>query len=121
MKRYIDNGGSILLTLNEGGEGRQGTDINTFLKNYGIEVNEGNSYFFNSSFHSSSFFLDSVIRAAYYKYFYPKEALILDGVLNRAVAENAHLIASNAPPTTKNKKSQNAVIVDKSLRAQVAR
>jgi hypothetical protein len=66
------------------------------------------------------FFLDSVIRAAYYKYFYPKEALILDGVLNRAVAENAHLIASNAPPT-KNKKSQNAVIVDKSLRAQVAR
>jgi hypothetical protein len=47
MKRYIDNGGSILLTLNEGGEGRQGTDINTFLKNYGIEVNEGNSYFFN--------------------------------------------------------------------------
>ncbi len=67
-----------------------------------------------------SFFLDSVIRAAYYKYFYPKEALILDGVLNRAVAENAHLMASNAPPT-KNKKSQNAVIVDKSLRAQVAR
>ena len=64
--------------------------------------------------------LDSVIRAAYYKYFYPKEALILDGVLNRAVAENAHLIASNAPPT-KNKKSQNAVVVDKSLRAQVAR
>jgi len=46
--------------------------------------------------------------------------LILDGVLNRAVAENAHLMASNAPPT-KNKKSQNAVIVDKSLRAQVAR
>ncbi len=67
------------------------------------------------------FFVDSVIRAAYYKYFYPKEALILDGVLNRAVAENAHLIASNAPPTTKSKKSQNNVIVDKSLRAQVAR
>jgi hypothetical protein len=66
-------------------------------------------------------FLDSVIRAAYYKYFYPKEALILDGVLNRAVAENAHLIALNTPTTTKSKKSQNNVIVDKSLRAQVAR
>jgi len=103
MKRYIDNGGSILLTLNEGGEGRQMTNVNTFLKQYGVQVNE-----------------DSVIRAAYYKYFYPKEALILDGVLNRAVAENAHLIASNAPPS-KNKKSQNAVVVDKSLRAQVAR
>ncbi len=120
MKRYIDNGGSILLTLNEGGETRQMTNVNTFLKTYGIEVNDGNYSLFKCLVHSSWDFLDSVIRAAYYKYFYPKEALILDGVLNRAVAENAHLIASNAPPT-KNKKSQNAVIVDKSLRAQVAR
>jgi len=46
MKRYIDNGGSILLTLNEGGEGRQMTNVNTFLKNYGIEVNDGNSHLF---------------------------------------------------------------------------
>ena len=68
----------------------------------------------------SYYFIDSVIRAAYYKYFYPKEALILDGVLNRAVAENADLIASNAP-STKNKKNQNAVVADKSLRAKVAR
>jgi intraflagellar transport protein 52 len=120
MKRYIDNGGSILLTLNEGGEGRQSTNVNTFLKNYGIEVNDGNDHFFHIII-INLVFIDSVIRAAYYKYFYPKEALILDGVLNRAVAENAHLIASNAPPTTKSKKSQNNVIVDKSLRAQVAR
>ena len=42
MKRYIDNGGSILLTLNEGGEGRQTTNVNVFLQNYGIEVNDGN-------------------------------------------------------------------------------
>jgi hypothetical protein len=76
----------------------------------------------NSSFLYIGFilFVDSVIRAAYYKYFYPKEALILDGVLNRAIAENAHQMASNAPPT-RNKKNQNAVVVDKSLRAQVAR
>jgi len=120
MKRYIDNGGSILLTLNEGGEGRQMTNINTFLKNYGVEVNDGNIDFFLNNYFRF-FFADSVIRAAYYKYFYPKEALILDGVLNRAVAENAHLIASNAPPTKSSKQSQNAVIVDKSLRAQVAR
>jgi hypothetical protein len=40
--------------------------------------------------------------------------------LNRAIAENAHQMASNAPPT-RNKKNQNAVVVDKSLRAQVAR
>ncbi|CAF1073908.1 unnamed protein product [Adineta steineri] len=103
MKRYIDNGGSILLTLNEGGESRQMTNVNTFLKNYGIEVND-----------------DSVIRAAYYKYFYPKEALILDGVLNRAIAENAHLIAATTPAPKNQKKSQNNVVVDKSLRAQVA-
>ena len=122
MKRYIDSGGSILLTLNEGGEGRQSTNINTFLKLYGIQVNDGSvrlsCHSSSPGFHSRS--LDSVIRAAYYKYFYPKEALILDGVLNRAVAENAHQIASNAPPS-KNKKNQNAVVVDKSLRAQVAR
>ena len=43
MKRYIDNGGSILLTLNEGGEGRQMTNVNTFLKQYGVQVNEGPS------------------------------------------------------------------------------
>ena len=41
MKRYIDSGGSILLTLNEGGEGRQSTNINIFLKLYGIQVNDG--------------------------------------------------------------------------------
>ncbi len=41
MKRYIDSGGSILLTLNEGGEGRQTTNVNTFLTDYGIKVNDG--------------------------------------------------------------------------------
>ncbi|CAF1379048.1 unnamed protein product, partial [Didymodactylos carnosus] len=98
MKRYIENGGSVLITLNEGGEAKQSTNINLFLKDYGVQVNE-----------------DSVIRAAYFKYFYPKEALILDGVLNRAVADNAHQIAS-----TTNKKTQN-IVVDKSVRAKVAR
>jgi len=122
MKRYIDNGGSILLTLNEGGESRQSTNVNTFLKNYGIEVNDGKILMlWIGEKVECRIISDSVIRAAYYKYFYPKEALILDGVLNRAVAENAHLIASNAPPTTKKQKSQNEIIVDKSLRAQVAR
>ena len=43
MKRYVDNGGSILLTLNEGGEGRQMTNVNEFLKLYGIQVNDGQS------------------------------------------------------------------------------
>ncbi|CAF1065480.1 unnamed protein product [Didymodactylos carnosus] len=98
IKRYIENGGSVLITLNEGGEAKQSTNINIFLKDYGVQVNE-----------------DSVIRAAYFKYFYPKEALILDGVLNRAVAENAYQTAS-----TTNKKTQN-VVVDKSIRAKVAR
>jgi intraflagellar transport protein 52 len=42
MKHYIDNGGSILLTLNEGGETKSMTNINIFLKSYGIQVNDGN-------------------------------------------------------------------------------
>jgi hypothetical protein len=52
MKRYIDNGGSILLTLNEGGETRQMTNVNTFLKTYGIEVNDGNYSLFKYPIHS---------------------------------------------------------------------
>ena len=41
MARYLEKGGSILLTLHEGGEGRQTTNVNAFLKHYGIQINEG--------------------------------------------------------------------------------
>ena len=47
-------------------------NIHTCLKEYGIMVNN-----------------DAVVRTNYYKYFHPKECLIQNGVLNRAVSEAA--------------------------------
>ena len=46
----------------------QDTNINFLLEEYGMVVND-----------------DSVIRTVFYKYFHPKQALVTNGVLNRAV------------------------------------
>jgi len=72
MKKYLEGGGSILVMLGEGGEKRFGTNINFLLEEYGIMVNN-----------------DAVVRTNYYKYFHPKECLVQNGVLNRAVSEAA--------------------------------
>lgn len=42
-----------------------------------------------------NFFIDAVVRTSYYKYYHPKEALVANGVLNRAVA----IAAGKAFPT----------------------
>ncbi|XP_066092445.1 intraflagellar transport protein 52 homolog isoform X3 [Saccopteryx bilineata] len=68
LKRYLDGGGDILMMLGEGGESRFDTNINFLLEEYGIMVNN-----------------DAVVRNVYYKYFHPKEALVSNGVLNRAL------------------------------------
>jgi len=34
-------------------------------------------------------FVDAVVRSVYYKYFHPKEALVCNGVLNRAISRAA--------------------------------
>ncbi|XP_013846162.1 intraflagellar transport protein 52 homolog isoform X2 [Sus scrofa] len=68
LKKYLDGGGDILVMLGEGGESRFDTNINFLLEEYGIMVNN-----------------DAVVRNVYYKYFHPKEALVSDGVLNRAL------------------------------------
>ncbi|XP_063680578.1 intraflagellar transport protein 52 homolog [Bolinopsis microptera] len=65
---FVRNGGSLLLSLGDGGEGKYDTNINFLLEDYGIMVNS-----------------DSVVRTSYYKYFHPKEALIANGVLNREI------------------------------------
>ena len=70
--RYLETGGSLLVLLGEGGEKRFDTNINFFLEEYGIMINN-----------------DSVVRTNYHKYFHPKEVLISNGVLNRAVSEAA--------------------------------
>ncbi|XP_075022433.1 intraflagellar transport protein 52 homolog isoform X2 [Calonectris borealis] len=68
LKKFLEDGGAILVMLREGGESRYGTNINFLLEEYGIVFNN-----------------DAVVRNVYYKYHHPKEALISDGVLNRAL------------------------------------
>ncbi|GLH08303.1 Intraflagellar transport protein 52-like protein [Gryllus bimaculatus] len=68
LKKFIETGGSILVLLGEGGEKNYHTNINFLLEEYGIMVNN-----------------DVVVRTTYYKYFNPKECLVVDGVVNRGV------------------------------------
>uniref|UniRef100_A0A8B9SV60 Intraflagellar transport 52 n=1 Tax=Anas platyrhynchos TaxID=8839 RepID=A0A8B9SV60_ANAPL len=72
LKKFLEDGGAILVMLREGGESRSGTNINFLLEEYGIVFNN-----------------DAVVRNVYYKYHHPKEALISDGVLNRGISEAA--------------------------------
>ncbi|CAG0900232.1 unnamed protein product, partial [Cyprideis torosa] len=69
LKSYMSSGGSLLITLGEGGEKKLDTNVNFFLEEFGIAVNN-----------------DVAVRTNYHKYFHPKEALISNGLLNRAVA-----------------------------------
>uniref|UniRef100_A0AAF5DG85 ABC-type uncharacterized transport system domain-containing protein n=1 Tax=Strongyloides stercoralis TaxID=6248 RepID=A0AAF5DG85_STRER len=70
LRDYIKNGGNLLVLLGEGGESKNDTNINFLLEEFDIGCNP-----------------DSVIRTVFFKYFDPKEALIQDGVLNRAIGE----------------------------------
>ena len=55
LKKYLEGGGSILVLLGEGGEKKFDTNLNFFLEEYGIMVNN-----------------DGVVRTNYHKYFHPK-------------------------------------------------
>ena len=68
LKRYVQQGGSILVLMSEGGETRAGTNINYWLEEYGMSVNP-----------------DAVVRTTHYKYLHPKEVLVSDGILNRGI------------------------------------
>lgn len=68
LKKYVQQGGSVLIMMAEGGEVRAGTNINYWLEEYGMAVNS-----------------DSVVRTTHYKYLHPKEVLVSDGILNRGV------------------------------------
>jgi len=78
IKDFVEGGGSVMVMMNEGGEEKLNTNINFLLEQYGIFVNP-----------------DSVVRCTYDKYLHPKEALIPDGVVNRAIGEEAIKNASN--------------------------
>ncbi|KAM3717720.1 Intraflagellar transport protein [Dirofilaria immitis] len=68
LKHFIDNGNNVMVLMSEGGEEVADTNINFLLEQYDITCNN-----------------DCVIRTTFYKYFDPKEALVANGVLNRAL------------------------------------
>lgn len=70
LKDFIHAGGALLVLADEGGEHALGTNVNYLLEEYGIFVNA-----------------DVVVRALPFgaEYAHPKETLVTDGVLNRAV------------------------------------
>jgi len=72
IKEYLSGGGSLLLLLGEGGEGKHNTNVNYLLEEFGISVNN-----------------DAVVRTVYHKYHHPKEALITHGCLIRDLVRAA--------------------------------
>mmetsp|Transcript_26390 Transcript_26390/g.60066 ORF Transcript_26390/g.60066 Transcript_26390/m.60066 type:complete len:455 (+) Transcript_26390:74-1438(+) len=64
IKDYLQGGGSILILLGEGGEGKHNTNVNYLLEEFGISFNN-----------------DAVVRTVYHKYHHPKECLITHGIL----------------------------------------
>lgn len=42
LKQFIDNGGSLWILLGDGGELEFNTNVNYFLEQYGIYINNGN-------------------------------------------------------------------------------
>lgn len=79
LKKYIDEGKTVIMFSGEGGELKSGTNFNHLLEQYGIFVND-----------------DAVIRTSYFKYFNPKEVFIQNGVVD----EEFIRIANNKPKKT---------------------
>eukprot|EP00730_Choanoeca_flexa_P020033 TRINITY_DN9794_c0_g1_i1.p2 TRINITY_DN9794_c0_g1~~TRINITY_DN9794_c0_g1_i1.p2 ORF type:complete len:428 (+),score=73.70 TRINITY_DN9794_c0_g1_i1:101-1384(+) len=79
LRGFLDGGGSLLMLLGDGGETRLDTNVNFLLEEYGIMVNN-----------------DSVVRSSYYKYHHPKETLVSNGVLNRAINKAAGKFVPNS-------------------------
>ena len=44
IKKYVEGGGNLLVLLSDGGETKLSTNINFFLEEYGIMVNNGKLY-----------------------------------------------------------------------------
>mmetsp|Transcript_56241 Transcript_56241/g.157805 ORF Transcript_56241/g.157805 Transcript_56241/m.157805 type:complete len:448 (-) Transcript_56241:59-1402(-) len=69
---YVKQGGSVFVSLGEGGEGKCNTNVNYFLEEFGISINN-----------------DSVVRTVYHKYHHPKECLITNGILCKDLVRSA--------------------------------
>lgn len=66
LKKFITSGRSVLVMMNEGGEGKLNTNINYLLEQFGISCQA-----------------DCVVRTSFFKYLHPKEAYISHGNLSK--------------------------------------
>ena len=86
LKSFVAEGGSLLISMGEGGEEALGTNINYLTEEYGIECNS-----------------DAVVRTVYHKYTHPKEVFIQGGILNPTI-DQAH----GAPAPSANNRTLSA-------------
>lgn len=75
LKQFLLNGGRAMVLIGDGGEAASGSNINYFLEDFGVSVNN-----------------DSVTRSAFYKYYHPKEVFIADGLLVPDVARKKNIV-----------------------------
>merc|ERR1719487_2189251 len=68
MKEYLQEGGSIFITLGEDAESAFNTNVNYFCEEFGMAFTD-----------------DCVVRTVYHKYLHPKEVHIANGVINREI------------------------------------
>ncbi len=90
LDKYFKSGGSVMILLGEGGEAKNGTNINYLIEQFGISVNS-----------------DSLVRTSYYKYLHPKEVFISNGILNKEIVRSARGLQKSAAKKDLDAKSKN--------------
>mmetsp|Transcript_9163 Transcript_9163/g.8186 ORF Transcript_9163/g.8186 Transcript_9163/m.8186 type:complete len:504 (-) Transcript_9163:708-2219(-) len=99
MKLWLNSGGRIIILSGDGSETSNECNINYFLEEYGISINN-----------------DSVLRSVFHKYLHPKEVFIADGVLVPDLArKKANNINSNnkRPVLSKSLDNSKNNVIDK--------
>jgi intraflagellar transport protein 52 len=74
LKSYVAKGGSLVFFVGEGGDTTNNTNMNAVIQDYGISIKS-----------------DAVVRTVYYKYLYPKEVFIANGILQPSVAASKNV------------------------------
>ena len=74
LKSFVTKGGSLVFLVGEGGDAAAGSNVNSVVEEYGMAVQA-----------------DAVVRTVYYKYLYPKEVFVANGVLQPSIAATKNL------------------------------
>jgi len=74
LKGYVARGGSVLILAGEGGDAASGANVNDVIEQFGMSLRN-----------------DSVVRTVYYKYHYPKEVFIANGMLQPSLASQKNI------------------------------